>query len=137
MKDKFIIKLNTLIKHKLVFCLIYLHENKRWNICGLNLFSRTFPISDLNQCVNTEYCSECTSWGHHTLFLIGSLTYLEDCFYIGKIKIVPYFSHGCTTFRDLLYKVIIQDPDRRNAVCWAEKYPERKESDTLISFGLW
>ena len=38
-------------------------------------------------------------------------------------------------FRDLLYKVIFQDPDCRNAVCWAEKYPETKEPDTLITFG--
>ena len=37
--------------------------------------------------------------------------------------------------RDLLYKVIFQDPDHRNAVCWAEKYPETKEPDTLITFG--
>ena len=37
--------------------------------------------------------------------------------------------------RDLLYKVIFQDPDHRNAVCWAEKYPETKEPDTLITSG--
>jgi hypothetical protein len=46
-------------------------------------------------------------------------------------------SSFCAMIRDLLYKVIFQDADRQNAVCWAEKYPETKEPDTLISFGLW
>ena len=39
------------------------------------------------------------------------------------------------SIRDLLYKVIFQDPDCWNAGCWAEKYPKTKEPNTLISFG--
>ena len=56
---------------------------------------------------------------------------------LNNVDILIFVFHICRTSRDLLYKVIFQDPDCRNAVCWAEKYPETKEPDTLISFGLW
>ena len=48
------------------------------------------------------------------------------------------FVELCSLFvgvRDLVYKVIFQDPDCRNAVCWAEKYPKTKEPDTLTTSG--
>ena len=55
---------------------------------------------------------------------------------LNNVDILIFVFHICRTSRDLLYKVIFQDPDCRNAVCWAEKYPETKEPDTLISFSF-
>ena len=37
------------------------------------MYSRIFLISDLNQCVNTEYCTECTFWGQRTSILMDLL----------------------------------------------------------------
>ena len=64
--------------------------------------------------------------------MLVNLKFQRKCEMLKKSKFLRFD----VTSRDLLYKVIFQDPDRRNAVCWAEKYPETKEPDTLISFSF-
>ena len=54
--------------------------------------------------------------------MLVNLKFQRKCEMLKKSKFLRFD----VTSRDLLYKVIFQDPDRQNAVCWAEKYPKQK-----------
>ena len=72
-------------------------------------------------------------WGFQGFHQKILLFYIST--YTNQITSLLRLNFRCwSSIRDLLYKVIFQDPDHRNAVCWAEKYPETKtKTDTLIT----